>query len=277
VNESIQNMLNSLASVGLKALACVAILIVGWIICRIIGRVVDRLLAKARFNNLAERFGMRRWTGNYQPSTLVGKIVYYALLLFVFQLAFSVFGPNPISDLLDTVIAWLPRLLVAIVIMVVAVAIATAVYDVIKNALSQLSYGKMLARIAQVFIIALGAIAALNQIGVATTVTMPVLITVLATVGGILVVGVGGGLIQPMRERWERMLNRAESEGSKFNEARAQAASESKMGDMTKERTDGMSQPGYAGDTGRDTKTPGAVTGAVREDQATKLRPGNPT
>ena len=96
-----------------------------------------------------------------------------AFLLFVLQLAFGIFGPNPVSDLIHTIIAWLPRLLVAAVIMVVAIAIANAVFDVVNNALSQFSYGRMLARAAQVVIIALGAIAALNQIGVATTVTMP--------------------------------------------------------------------------------------------------------
>ena len=62
------------------------------------------------------------------------------------------------------------------------------------------------------FILGLGVIAALNQIGVATTVTTPVLIAVLATIAGILIVGVGGGLIRPMQSRWERWLTRAEQE-----------------------------------------------------------------
>lgn len=44
------------------------------------------------------------------------------------------------------------------------------------------------------------------------SVTLPVLITVLATIGGILVVGVGGGLIGPMRSRWERWLGQLETE-----------------------------------------------------------------
>jgi hypothetical protein len=70
----------------------------------------------------------------------------------------------------------------------------------------------VVANVAAVFITALGVIAALSQIGIAIAVTLPVLITVLATVGGILVVGVGGGLITPMRQRWERWLDHAEQE-----------------------------------------------------------------
>ena len=241
MNETLQNMLNTLGSWALKALGFLAILIVGWIIAKILGRVVDRVLARVGFNRLGERVQMRRWTGKYEPSGLVGRLVYYTALLFTFQIAFNVFGPNPVSDVIDTIIAWLPRLLVAAVIMVVAIAIANAVHDIVHNALSQFSYGRMLARVAQVVIIGLGTIAALNQIGIATTVTMPVLIAALATVGGILVVGVGGGLIQPMRERWERMLNKAESEGSRVSSTlRSQS-------DNLKSPGDRMSQKAYTG------------------------------
>jgi hypothetical protein len=35
---------------------------------------------------------------------------------------------------------------------------------------------------------------------------------VLATIGGVVVVGVGGGLVRPMQDRWERWLGRAEAE-----------------------------------------------------------------
>jgi hypothetical protein len=54
-----------------------------------------------------------------------------------------------------------------------------------------------------VLIIGFGVIAALDQVGVAGSVTTPVLIAVLATIGGVIVVGVGGGLVQPMQDRWE--------------------------------------------------------------------------
>jgi len=40
-------------------------------------------------------------------------------LLFVLRLAFGVFGPNPISDLLTGVIAFLPKAIVAIIIIIV--------------------------------------------------------------------------------------------------------------------------------------------------------------
>jgi hypothetical protein len=116
------------------------------------------------------------------------------------------------------VIAFLPKLFVALIIVVVASAIAAAVRDLLSNALSGLSYGRMLANIASIFILGLGVIAALNQVGVAVTVTLPVLVAVLATIGGILVVGVGGGLIKPMQERWDRYLTTAEEESQNIRQ-----------------------------------------------------------
>src|SRR2546426_703263 len=80
------------------------------------------------------------------------------------------------------------RAFVALVTVGAAASIGGGVYASVGGALGRLPYGPVLARTTQVIVSALGVIAALNQIGVATTVTEPVLITVLATIGGILVV-----------------------------------------------------------------------------------------
>lgn len=106
----------------------------------------------------------------------------------------------------------------------IASAIAAAVKDLVTGALGGLSYGRILGTVAQVFVLGLGVIAALSQIGVAVEVTLPVLITVLATVGGILIVGVGGGLIGPMRQRWEKVLSSAEQEATKVRTETAPTA-----------------------------------------------------
>ncbi|MFG1780024.1 hypothetical protein ACGFIG_26780 [Micromonospora sp. NPDC049048] len=197
-----------------KAVAFVAILVAGWLIAKAVLKIVDKVLERVGFDRAVERGGIRRALARsrYDASDIVAKLAYYGVLLVTLQLAFGIWGPNPISDLIAGVIAWLPRAFVAIVIVVVAAAIANAVKDIISGALGGLSYGRLLATIASVFILGLGVIAALNQIGVATAVTTPVLIAVLATAGGILVVGVGGGLVRPMQSRWESWLSRAEHE-----------------------------------------------------------------
>lgn len=217
----------SVATFVPKFLAFLVILAVGWLIAKALLKAVDAVLERVGFDRWVERGGIGRALARskYDASDLVAKLVYYAVLLVTLQIAFSVFGPNPVSALLSGVVAWLPKAAVAIVIIVVATAIARAVKDIVTAALGSLSYGRTLATIAQVFIIGLGVIAALNQIEVATTVTTPVLIAFLAAVAGILIVGVGGGLVRPMQQRWERWLNRAEAETDTI---RAQAAAYSR-------------------------------------------------
>ncbi|MET8233890.1 hypothetical protein ABZS77_24775 [Micromonospora sp. NPDC005298] len=214
VSDAVGDALRSVMLFLPKAVAFLAILVAGWLIAKAVLKIVEKVLERVGFDRAVERGGVRRALSRsrYDASDIVAKLVYYAVLLFTLQLAFGIWGPNPISDLLGAVISWLPRAFVAIVIVVVAAAIASAVKDLIGGALGGLSYGRVLATIASVFILGLGVIAALNQIGVATAVTTPVLIAVLATIGGILVVGVGGGLIRPMQSRWESWLTRAEQE-----------------------------------------------------------------
>jgi hypothetical protein len=203
-----------------KAVAFLAILFVGWIVARFIRRIVYKALKRVGLDRALERGGMGRAfeRSRFDASTIVARIIYYAVLLLVLQIGFSIWGPNPVSDLITSVVAWLPKAFVAIVIMVVAIAIANAVRDLVGSALGGLSYGKLLATLAWVFIIVLGAIAALNQVGIATTVTTPVLIAALATIAGILIVGVGGGLIRPMQQRWEGLLDRAAAESQVIRE-----------------------------------------------------------
>jgi hypothetical protein len=194
-----------------KALAFVAILIIGWLIAKAVRKLVDKILERVGFDHLVERGGVKT---ALQHSKYDASDIVYAIVLFTLQLAFGIWGPNPISALITAVVAWIPRAFVAIIIVVVASAIAKAVKDLITASLGGQSYGRILATIASVFILGLGIIAALNQIGVATTVTTPILITVLAIIGGVIIV-VGDGLVRPVQNRWDGWLDKAQEESAK--------------------------------------------------------------
>lgn len=214
VGQTFEDAVQAIVDFVPQLLLFLVILLIGWIIARLLRTVIRKVLQRLRFDQAVQRGGLGRTLENtrYDASGLLAEIVYYALLLIVLWIAFGVFGPNPISDLLNSIINWLPQLFIAIIIIVIAAAIARVVRDLLGGVLGGLSYGPMLANITSWFIIALGVIAALNQIGVATTVTTPILIAALAAVVGVIVVGVGGGLVRPMQSRWERWLDRAAAE-----------------------------------------------------------------
>ncbi|CCK25653.1 TM helix repeat-containing protein [Streptomyces davaonensis JCM 4913] len=200
-----------------KLAGFLVILAIGWFVSKMIGRVLDRVLRKAGSERLAERAGVDRMLLNsaHDLTGIVCRIVYWTLMLITLQLALGVLGPNPVSTMINELVAWLPRAVVAVILIVVAMAIANAVRTIVASALSGVSYGPTVAGLVWGAIVALGAVAALGQAGIATTVTQPMLYAVLATVTGILIVGVGGGMIRPMRHRWERWLDTAEQEAAR--------------------------------------------------------------
>lgn len=209
--------LSTIASFIPKLVLFFVILLIGWIIAKVLLKVVNGILEKVGFDKAVEKGGVKTALdkSQYDASDIVAKLVYYAVLLFALQLAFSAFGPNPISALITSIIAFLPQAIVAIIIVVIAAAVAKAAKDLIANMLGGLSYGDILATAISVFILFLGVVAALNQVGIATTVTTPVLVAILATAAGILIVGVGGGLVRPMSQRWDGWLDQVGEEATK--------------------------------------------------------------
>ncbi|RJQ80565.1 hypothetical protein D5S17_07915 [Pseudonocardiaceae bacterium YIM PH 21723] len=217
LQDGLKNAWSSFATFVPKLAGFLLILLIAWLIAKGISKAIGMVLKRVGFDKLVERSGLggAMAESKLDLGGLIVKLVYYFVLLIGLQFAFSAFGTgNPVSELLNSVVSFLPKIAVAIVLVLVAAYVGRIVRDIVASALGQRAFAPMLGTIAYVFIVALGVIAALNQMGIAITVTMPVLIAVLATVGGILIVGVGGGMIKPMQQRAERWLNRMDEEMS---------------------------------------------------------------
>lgn len=199
-----------------KLIVFLIILLIGWLIAKAVSKAISMLFNRLGFNKLIAKSGLGDMTKNssIDIADILVKLVYYFIFLIFLQLALSAFGPNAVKDLIDRVVLFLPRILVAVVLVLVAAAIGRAVGDLLQSALGNRPVGPLMGKIAFGIILALGVISALNQIGIAVTVTTPVLISALAAVAGVVIVGVGGGLIQPMQQRWSRWLENAEQQFS---------------------------------------------------------------
>ena len=252
ISNSFQNLLDTVFHSIPKILVFLIILVIGWIVAKALGRIVDMILRRVKFDRFVERgvVGQALARSSTDATTLISKIVYYAILLVALQMAFGVWGPNPISTMLDAVVGWLPKAVVAIIIIVIASAIARVVKDLINGAIGGLSYGPFLASVASIIIIALGAIAALNQVGIAAAVTQPILYTVLLTAGAVVAIGVGGGLIRPMQDRWERMLSAAERETNAQISSYQQGRSDAMRAPQHARQPQATQQPTYTGGQG---------------------------
>lgn len=199
-----------------KLVGFLLIVIIGYFVAKAIAKILDRVLERVGFDRVVERGGVGRALANskYDASGLLTQILFYALMLFVLQLGFGVFGPNPISELMTGVISYLPNVFVAILIIVIGAAIAAAVKEIVEASLGRLSYGRGLALGASVAVLVIAIFAALDQLEIAPMIVTGVFYALLAIVVGSAVVAVGGGGIPTMRRYWERMSTRADVEAT---------------------------------------------------------------
>lgn len=86
-------------------------------------------------------------------------------------MAFDALGLPAVSDVLRQLLLWLPNLVVAMVVLVVAGLLATALGKIVRGASAQagLTNPDTLATVAKVAVWGFAIVVALNQIGIAET------------------------------------------------------------------------------------------------------------
>ena len=199
-----------------RLLGFLIILVVGYFIAKAIAKIVDKLLERVGFDQAVEKGPVKQALSksSYDASDIVSKLVFYAIFIPVLSAAVGVLGIAALQQPLAAFIALIPKIIVAVLILVIGGVVSGAVKTLIQNALGGLSFGNILATGVGVLVMLGFLKAALDQVGIATTVTGPLLYAILGTVAGILVVGVGGGLIKPMQHRLETALNKASDEAA---------------------------------------------------------------
>lgn len=210
-----------------KLIGFLIILLVGYFIAKAVAKILDKVLERVHFDEAVEKGPVKQALSRsqYDASDIVSKLVFYAIFIPVLSAAIGTLGIQALQAPLAAFIALIPKIIVAVILVVLGGVVAGAVKKLIEGTLGGLSYAKVLGDVVGVLVLLGFLKAALDEVGVATDVTGPVLIALLATVAGILIVGVGGAMIGPMQSRVENLLSKAEAEaGNVRREARTSAS-----------------------------------------------------
>ena len=216
------------------------ILIVGIIVAKFVQKIVTKVLQKVGFDRVVERGGIKQALSKskYDAAAILGKIVYYFIFLGVLSMAFAVFGSdNPISQFIAAIVAFLPRLFVAVLALVIAFAVAAAVKDLLQNMLGGLSYGSTLANVSSLFIIALGVFFALDQLQIAPHIVGGIFYALLAliVIPPIIAFGVGG--IDPAREAIRNLQSKGQQKAQEVKATAQSAQSDDEPAPARRPRT----------------------------------------
>ena len=173
---------------------------IGWIISVGVGRLVTDILKKIKFNQVFERGNwknaLEKADMKVDPAGFIGSIFKWVLAIVFLLAAVEILGLSQLAVFITDVLAYLPNVLVASLIFVVAVIIADIVEKVLRAAVesAQIGQAHMVGVIVRWSIWIFAAIAILTQLGV-TPVLWQTLFTglvALAVVAGGLAFGLGG-------------------------------------------------------------------------------------
>jgi hypothetical protein len=213
---------DSVATFIPKLVGFLLIVLVGYLVAKILEKLVNGVLERVGFDRWVERGSLKTALARtrFDASDILAKLTFWAVFLIALQLAFGAFGPNPVSDLLHGLIAYLPRVFVAIVILVIAAALAKVATELLTATLGAVSGGEWIARVAGAAILIFGIFAALNQLLIAPAIVNGLYYAILVAIVGAFIVAVGGAGIPTMRRYWERASSSVEM---KSNEVKQKA------------------------------------------------------
>ena len=210
--EGIEDAWSDVASFVPKLVGALAILLVGWFIAKAIRKLVHRVLTRVGFDGLVDRSGLGGYierAGWADSGLLLAKIVYFAVMIIVLQLAIGAFGDTAVQDVLNDLLAFIPKVFVALIIVVLTGAVANAVRGFVAPAVSHLDYGNIITQVATIGIWVIGGFAALDQIEIAQDIVDTLFTTVMASLGAILVIKFGVGGVWAARDRfWPGVYDR---------------------------------------------------------------------
>jgi len=200
VIEPVTQMLTRIMAYLPVLLGVLVILIVGWIVAKAIRRLVDWLLKAIRFDALADKAGiseiLRKGDLKITAREVVSSIVYWLIIIMVLVMTVDALGLPKSSDILESLFAYVPKVIAALLVLIVAMFLASFVSGIVRTAAGNANLPKpeILAGISRWAIIIFAVTVSLEQLGIA-----PLLVTATFNIilGGIvlalaLAFGLGG-------------------------------------------------------------------------------------
>jgi hypothetical protein len=178
IAEPVRQMLTKILAYLPVLLGALIILVVGVIVAKIIRQLVSKLLKIVRFDMMADKTGIseviRKGDLKISAREVVSGLVYWLIMIMVLVMAVDALGLPKASDILASLFAYIPKVIAALLVMVVAMFLASFVSGIVRTAAgnAKMPRPEIFAGISRWAIIIFAATIALVELGVA-----PLLVT----------------------------------------------------------------------------------------------------
>jgi hypothetical protein len=186
------DVLNGIVDALPKVLGALLIFIIGYIIAKVVSGIVRKFLEKAKLNEhlQAGKGGNLIQRAIPDPAGLLSTIVFWLLFLFAISVAASALGIPALVDIVHGIYAYVPNIIAAFLIFLVASAISAGAAALVTNTMGDTPTGKLVATSAPVVVMGIATFMILNQLKIAPEIVTITYAGLVAT--AVLAFGLGG-------------------------------------------------------------------------------------
>lgn len=183
-----------------RILAALIIFLIGVLIAKIVKNVLIKLLEALRLSSLVKNTPIEHFFENAELGqrieVIIGTIAYWLVMLIVLQASVGILGLESVSQLLGKILAYLPNVVSAILVLFFGVLIAGAAESIVKGSIKTIDgrSSRMLGKIASYLVMTLAIMAAVSELGIASEFILILFIGFVAmlSLGFGLAIGLGG-------------------------------------------------------------------------------------
>ncbi|MGC4117097.1 MAG: hypothetical protein QM765_21555 [Myxococcales bacterium] len=177
-------------------LSALVVLLVGYLLSRVLGSLVGRLLERTRFDGfVARHMAPSGRSPRLSASRTTGQAVFWLGMLVTFSLMAQSLRLAALSAGINRIIGYVPRVIVAALIVAIAIPVARVLSDLVANVSSA-----WLAKSVRVAVIAVSVFMALDQLGVAPNIVNAGFIAIVAAAATAAAIAFGVGGIDVARD-----------------------------------------------------------------------------
>ncbi len=197
-HRKVDTFLNPIVEFLPKLILFIVILVVVFIVARLVKAAITKALQAAGIDRALHSGQSGQYVEKISPgaspAALIASVAYYVIILAVLAIAISTIGGTAADNFIGTIVAYLPNVIVAILIFVLAGVVATAVAGLIARTMGDTPTGKVVGSVVPILIMGIATFMILNQLKIAPDI---VKITYTALMGSValglaLAFGLGG-------------------------------------------------------------------------------------
>lgn len=199
IMDSVREMLTRVGVFIPRLIGVSLILIIGWLIAKLIETVIIRLLKLIRLDTLSEKSGASNFLAKggikYTLSELLGVLVYWIMLLIIIITALNALQWTVAAELLNRVVAYIPNVIVAVVILVIGMFVSAVLAGIIRTAAGNagIKQSRFLGQITQTVVVVFAVVIALEQLNIGRIIIASAVQIILAAIGLGLAIAFGLG------------------------------------------------------------------------------------